>query len=77
MAKSKKKTIQFSKVVTGIILLIITITWAVGLIRYWNHIELFNYLLDYTQAMSLGVLPYFILSATDRLVYISENKGGK
>lgn len=78
MAQRKKK-LQYSKIVTSIVLSIITITWLIGLIRYWSSIEYFNYILDYTQAMALGVLPYFCLSAVDRIVYWQEakNKGGK
>ena len=70
----RKKKYQFSKVITAFILLIITLTWLVGLIVYWNELDHFNYLLEYTQSIALGVMPYFVLSATDRLVYYQEAK---
>lgn len=75
--KKKKRKYQFSKVITAFILLIITFTWLIGLVVYWNELDHFNYLLDYTQSIALGVMPYFVLSATDRFVYIQEmkNKG--
>lgn len=78
MAARKKKKIQYSKIITTMILVIATITWLVGLVLYWDHIDLFNYLLDYVQSLSVAVLPYFCLSATDRLVYMQEakSKGG-
>lgn len=73
----EKKKIQFSKIVTAFILIIITITWLIGLVVYWKELDYFNYLLDYTQSIALGVMPYFVLSAADRLVYIQEIKNKK
>ena len=72
----KGKKIQFSKLITLIILFLITVTWVLGLIIYWDELDYFNYILDYTQAMALGVLPYFCLSATDRLVYMQQVRQG-
>ena len=68
---------QFSKKITIIILSIITITWLMGLCLYWDELDYFNYMLDYVQNMALGVLPYFCLSATDRLVYMQQLKKGE
>lgn len=72
--KNKKTKLQYSKIITTIILVVATITWIVGLILYWDQVALFNYLLDYVQSLSIAVLPYFCLSATDRLVYWQEAK---
>ena len=79
MARKRKKKIQFSKVITVFILVLISITWLIGLVTYWDELDHFNYLLDYTQSMALGVIPYFCLSATDRMVYWQEakNQGGQ
>lgn len=67
-----KQKFQYSKIITTFILLIITITWAVGLYKYWNEVDLFNYLLDYTREMALGALPYFCLAMTDRVQYAMQ-----
>ena len=72
--EKKKIKIQFSKIITVFILLIITVTWAIGLYHYWNDINLYNYILDYVTNISLGVLPYFCLSAMDRVNYIMQAK---
>ena len=73
----KNKKYQFSKIITAFLLTIITITWLIGLVVYWKELDYFNYILDYTQSVALGVMPYFVLSATDRLVYIQEMKNKK
>lgn len=70
----KKQKLQFSKVVTFVILAIITITWGIGLFLYWDNVDLFNYLLDYVSSVGLGVMPYFCLSAMDRINYIMQAK---
>lgn len=72
--KPAKKKFQFSKVITVFILAIITVTWLIGLFLYFDHIEYFNYLLDYVQACALGVMPYFCLSMMDRVQYIMQAK---
>ena len=71
------KKMQFSKKITILILSIITITWVLGLFLYWDELDHFNYMLDYVQNMALGVLPYFCLSATDRIVYMQQIKHQK
>lgn len=79
MGKKKSKTnktkkIQFSKVITLFILSMITISWLIGLFIYWDELDYYNYILEYTQNMAIGVLPYFCLSAADRLVYFQQAK---
>lgn len=69
-----KKKLQFSKIITLCILLMISISWCVGLFIYWDELDHFNYLLDFTQSMAVGVLPYFCLSAADRIVYAQQVK---
>ena len=69
-----RKKYQFSKIITAFILTIITVTWLIGWFLYWNHIEYFNNILNYVQACALGVMPYFCLSATDRIVYAVQAK---
>ena len=66
--------IQFSKLITAVILTIITATWAIGLYKYWNEVNLYSYLMDYVSTVSLGVLPYFCLSAVDRFNYAMQAK---
>lgn len=72
--EKQKKKIQFSKFITLFILVIITITWLIGLIVYWDEVNLFNYLLDYVERVSLGTLPYFCLAACDRLNWTMQAK---
>lgn len=72
-----KRKIQFSKIITLFILLMITVSWCVGLFVYWDELDHFNYLLDYTQSMAVGVLPYFCLSAADRFVYAQQARHHK
>lgn len=71
---NKTKKIQFSKVITLFILSMITISWLIGLFIYWDELDYYNYILEYTQNMAIGVLPYFCLSAADRLVYFQQAK---
>lgn len=71
---NKTKKIQFSKVITLFILSMITISWLIGLFIYWDELDYYNYILEYTQNMAIGVLPYFCLSAADRLVYFQQVK---
>jgi hypothetical protein len=76
----KGKKIQFSKLITAFILVLITIAWIRALILFWDEKDYFNILLDYTQAMFLAIAPYCMLSMTDRLVYMkqaeNQNEGG-
>lgn len=69
-----RRKLQMSKVITFFILFVITITWLVGLYTYWGKVDLFNYLLDYVERVSLGTLPYFCLSMVDRIQYMMEIK---
>lgn len=71
---NKTKKIQFSKVITLFILSMITISWLIGLFIYLDELDYYNYILEYTQNMAIGVLPYFCLSAADRLVYFQQAK---
>lgn len=70
----EKKKMQYSKVVTSLILLIITVTWIIGLFVYKDSVEYFESILNYVQACSLGVMPYFCLSAVDRIQYMVQAK---
>lgn len=76
--KNKKK-MQFSKKITIYLILVITITWALGIYVYWDKEEFFNYLLEYVQGIFIAILPYTMISTADRLVYWQEakNKGEK
>lgn len=71
---NKTKKIQFSKMITVFILTIITISWLRGFILYWDEVDHFNYILDFVQSIFLGILPYCLVSATDRLVYFQQAK---
>lgn len=68
-----KKLIQFSKIITLTLIVMNVITWVMGMKLYWSELDHFNYMLDFTRSLAEVVLPYFCLSAADRMVYISEN----
>ena len=72
------KKIQFSKLITAFLLVIITISWGRALFMFWNEPDYFNLVLDYTQSMFMAIAPYCLLSMSDRLVYMkqAENQGG-
>lgn len=69
-----KKKLQFSKIITLLLLLVITISWLRGLILFWDELDYYHYVLDYTQTMFSAIVPYCALSATDRLVYMQQAK---
>ena len=72
------KKIQTSKLITCFLLSIWTITWVYGLIQTEKDINMLPSLYEYVQGCLIAVLPYFFLSATDRMVYIAQAKyGGK
>lgn len=68
-----KKVMQFSKIITLVLIVMNIVTWGVGMYLYWNELDHFSYMLDFTKSLAEVVLPYFCLSAADRMVYISEN----
>ena len=72
----KKKKIQFSKLITLFILAVITISWLRGLVLFWDELDYFHYVLDYTQTMFSAIAPYCLLSATDRFVYAQQARYG-
>ena len=67
-----KKVLQFSKVITVVLILMNIVTWGLGLWLYFDELDYFNYMLEFTKSLSEVVLPYFCLSATDRMVYIAQ-----
>lgn len=67
-----KKTLQFSKIITVILILMNIVTWSLGLVFFWEELDYFNYMLEFTKSLSEVVLPYFCLSAADRMVYIAQ-----
>ena len=67
-----KKTLQFSKIITLVLILMNICTWVLGLVLYFNELDYFNYMLDFTRSLSEVILPYFCLSAADRMVYIAQ-----
>lgn len=67
-----KKTLQFSKIITIVLILMNISTWALGLVLYFDELDYFNYMLEFTKSLSEVVLPYFCLSAADRVVYIAQ-----
>ena len=69
-----RRKLQTSKVITFFILFVITVTWLVGLYTYWGKVDLFNYLLDYVERVSLGTLADFCLAACDRLNWTMQAK---
>lgn len=67
-----KKTLQFSKIITIVLIFMNILTWALGLVLYFDELDYFNYMLEFTKSLSEVVLPYFCLSAADRAVYIAQ-----
>lgn len=66
------KALQFSKIITLVLIAMNFITWLLGLIFFWKELDYFNYMLEFTKSLSEIVLPYFCLSAADRMVYIAQ-----
>lgn len=67
-----KKIFQFSKIITLVLIVMNIVTWIRGMKLYWNELDHFNYMLEFTKSLSEVVLPYFCLSMTDRMVYIAQ-----
>lgn len=74
LENKKSRKLQYSKVITSIILAIIVITWLYGIYVYRESIDYFYNILQFVQAMALGVMPYFCLSAVDRIQYMIQTK---
>lgn len=67
-----KKTLQFSKIITIVLIFMNILTWVLGLVLYFNELDYYSYMLEFTKSLSEVVLPYFCLSAADRMVYIAQ-----
>lgn len=61
-----KKALQFSKVVTFILLVMSVTTWLFGFVKFWLNEVTFVELADYTKDTALNMMPYFCLAASDR-----------
>lgn len=76
VSKKNKKKIQTSKLITVFLLFIWTVTWFFGLLQTNKDVSLLPALYSFVQGCLVATLPYFFLSATDRMVYFAKAKYG-
>lgn len=71
---------QVSKLVTFVLLLIDISTWLIIVIQTWGQLEYLNLLSEFTLGMVRDIIPYFSLTAIERIsnwdIIKSIKKGG-
>lgn len=73
--KKQSKKVQFSKIITLVLLVMNFLTWLVILIRTWGEIEYLHLLPDFLTTTTTSILPYCTIAVADRIQYALQSKG--